>query len=73
MDGENNGKPYFLMDDLGVPLFLETLDQLDDLQKGHAPGKTLSVDWAYQRFLHRGIFPTTILATCRLHATSTLH
>ena len=24
MDGENNGKPYFLMDDLGVPLFLET-------------------------------------------------
>ena len=23
-DGENNGKPYFLMDDLGVPLFLET-------------------------------------------------
>ena len=24
MDGENNGKPNFLMDDLGVPLFLET-------------------------------------------------
>ena len=25
MDGENNGKPYFLMDDLWVfPLFLET-------------------------------------------------
>ena len=24
MDGENNGKPYFLIDDLGVPLFLET-------------------------------------------------
>ena len=24
MDGENNEKPYFLMDDLGVPLFLET-------------------------------------------------
>ena len=24
MDGENNGKPYCLMDDLGVPLFLET-------------------------------------------------
>ncbi len=24
MDGENHGKPYFLMDDLGVPLFLET-------------------------------------------------
>ena len=24
MDGGNNGKPYFLMDDLGVPLFLET-------------------------------------------------
>ena len=24
MDGENNGsKPYFVMDDLGVPLFLE--------------------------------------------------
>ena len=26
MDGENNGTPiYFLMDDLGVPLFWETL------------------------------------------------
>ena len=24
MDGENNGKPYFLTDDLGVPLFSET-------------------------------------------------
>ena len=24
MDGENNGKSYFLMDDLGVSLFLET-------------------------------------------------
>ena len=24
MDGENKGKPYFLMDDLGVPLFSET-------------------------------------------------
>ena len=24
MDGEHNGKPYFLMDDLGVPLFSET-------------------------------------------------
>ena len=24
MDGENNGNPYFLMDDLRVPLFLET-------------------------------------------------
>ena len=24
MDSENNGKPYFLMDDLGVPLLLET-------------------------------------------------
>ena len=24
MDGENNGKPYLLMDDLGIPLFLET-------------------------------------------------
>ena len=24
MDGETNGKPYFLMDDLGVPLFSET-------------------------------------------------
>ena len=24
MDGENNGNPYFLLDDLGVPLFLET-------------------------------------------------
>ena len=31
MDGENNGKPYEQMDDLGVPLFLETL----------ATGKTL--------------------------------
>ena len=24
MDGEYNGKPYEQMDDLGVPLFLET-------------------------------------------------
>ena len=24
MDGEHNGKPYEQMDDLGVPLFLET-------------------------------------------------
>ena len=24
MDGENTGKPYFSMDDLGVPLFSET-------------------------------------------------
>ncbi len=24
MDGENNGKPYEEVDDLGVPLFLET-------------------------------------------------
>ena len=24
MDGENNGKPYEQMDDLEVPLFLET-------------------------------------------------
>ena len=24
MDGENTGKPYGQMDDLGVPLFLET-------------------------------------------------
>ena len=24
MDGENNGKPHFLMDDLEVPLFSET-------------------------------------------------
>ena len=24
MDGENHGKPYEQMDDLGVPLFLET-------------------------------------------------
>ena len=24
MDGENNGKPYVQMDDLGIPLFLET-------------------------------------------------
>ena len=24
MDGENNGKPFFEMDDLGVPLFSET-------------------------------------------------
>ncbi len=24
MDGENNGEPYEQMDDLGVPLFLET-------------------------------------------------
>ena len=25
MNGENNGKPYFLMDDLGVPLFSNIL------------------------------------------------
>ena len=24
MDGEDNGKPHYQMDDLGVPLFLET-------------------------------------------------
>ena len=24
MDGENNGKPYEQLDDLGVPVFLET-------------------------------------------------
>ena len=24
MDGENNGRPYEQMDDLGVPLFLDT-------------------------------------------------
>ena len=24
MDGENNGKPFTKMDDLGIPLFLET-------------------------------------------------
>ena len=24
MDGENNGKPYEQMDDLGIPFFLET-------------------------------------------------
>ncbi len=24
IDGENNGKPYEQMDDLGVPLYLET-------------------------------------------------
>ena len=24
MDGENNGRSYYLMDDLGVSLFLET-------------------------------------------------
>ena len=30
MDGENNGKAYFLMDDLGVfPLFLETPISVD--------------------------------------------
>ena len=25
MDGEDNGNPYEQMDDLGIPLFLETL------------------------------------------------
>ncbi len=25
MDGENNGKPYEQMDDLGVPLFLKKI------------------------------------------------
>ena len=24
MDGENNGTPYFLINDLGIPLFLAT-------------------------------------------------
>ena len=30
MDGLFHGKPYFLMDDLGVPLFLETPKYLED-------------------------------------------
>ena len=34
MDGENNGKPYFLMDDLGVPIFLETPTWVFDMQLG---------------------------------------
>ena len=33
MDGENNGKPYEQMDDLGVPLFLETPISLLMVQK----------------------------------------
>ncbi len=31
MDGENNGKPYEQMDDLGVPLFLETTILYDSI------------------------------------------
>ena len=34
MDGENNGKPYEQMDDLGVALFLETPIQGGFLQGG---------------------------------------
>ena len=34
MDGENNGKPYEQMDDLGVPLFLETPIWLNHFQGG---------------------------------------
>ena len=39
MDGENNGKPYFLVDDLGVPLFLETPKWLS--QRGFQVNPTL--------------------------------
>ena len=38
MDCENNGKPYFLMDDLGIPLFSET-------PICHADGILSCLDW----------------------------
>ncbi len=41
MDGENNGKPYEQMDDLGVPLFLETAI-LQDLNTKTKKKTTLS-------------------------------
>ena len=38
MDGENNGKAYFLMDDLGIfPLFLETHIFIEILVGGFNP------------------------------------
>ena len=31
MDGENNGKPYFLMDDFGVPTFTASRKSISDV------------------------------------------
>ena len=47
--------------------------QVDDLQKVTIPGRPSVYTGHSERFLHRGIFPTTVLATCRLHPTSTLN
>ena len=44
MDGENDGKPYYLMDDLGVPLFLETSNLLPTSKK--RLGNTLTTIFA---------------------------
>ncbi len=43
MDGENNGKPYEQMDDLGVfPLFLETPRKtIFDIDAHQTPEKTV--------------------------------
>ena len=45
MDGENNGKPYEQVDDLGIPLFLETpiiylgsVSSFQEIQRPHNPG-----------------------------------
>ena len=47
MDGENNGKPYERMDDLGVPLFLETPIEYKNLLKLSQFAKAFS-DWMRQ-------------------------
>ena len=41
MDGENSGKPELKMDDLGVPLFLETPNSpQEESEKKHNGGGT---------------------------------
>ena len=40
MDGENNGKPYEQMDDLGVPLFLEGKHPCGDSPKALVMGSS---------------------------------
>ena len=43
MNGENKGKPYFLMDDLGAPLFSETsLIDLVHYQQHQTPSEALA-------------------------------
>ncbi len=52
MDGENNGKPYFLMDDLEVPLFLETSIYLDPEKKlPQNTTKSEGSSWSTQRII----------------------